>query len=877
MTREPGRRHDVFLSHSSSDKSAVEAVAQRLRAEGVEVFLDKWHLIPGDAWQEALEEALEESATCAVFLGPSGISPWQNKEMRVALEKAAKDRSARVILVLLPGSSEPEEGELSFLRLLTWVDWRAGLEDEDGLRRLIAGIRRVAPEDVRLAKRISSRSAWNVPHRRNQYFTGRDEILERLHAALNAEGSAALGQAISGLGGIGKTQTAVEYCYRYRDDYEAVLWARAETEAELVAGLVEIARVLDLPEKDAQEQEQAVQAVVRWLEEKDSWLLVFDNADTPAMLAPYLPKSPKGHLLLTSRAPNFDVLEVAPLRLELLSAKEAEWFLLERVRRSDPADRERQAARDLAEVVGSLPLALEHAGAYISLHATSFVAYLKSYRSRRLKLLAEGPLRDYREPVTTTWSLNFDQVAAKSEAAAEVLRVCAFMAPDRIPLEIFVQGAAELGPELSEALEGAAEDPSRLDQLLHPLLQYSLLERDPEAGTISIHRVVQEAVRQSLEQAQERTAAEGVVGALVRSYPGPEVDSWPLCERLEPHWVAIAMIINQLKLASEAAGLLLNQAGFYIHARGRYRETTPLYERALAILEHVLGAQHPSVATSLNNLAMLHHAQGDYAKAAPLLERALAIREQVLGAQHADVATGLNNLGLLHYHQGEYAKAAPLLERALAISEQVLGSQHPDVAHSLGNLASLHHAQGDYAEAAPLFERALEISEQVLGSQHPDVATGLNNLAMLHKAQGEFVKAAPLHERALAIREHVLGAQHPNVAESLNNLAGLHHAQGDFAKAAPLLERALAIREQVLGAQHPDVAMSLSNLAMLHHAQGENSKAAPLLERALAIREHVLGAQHPDTVAVSRNYGSALRELGRDDEAAALEGKRRGR
>ena len=286
-------RYDVFLSHSSADKPAVEGIAKRLRDHGLKVFLDKWHLIPGDPWQEALEEALAASETCAVFLGPSGISPWQNKEMRVALERAAKDRSARVIPVLLPGASRPEEPELPpFLSLLTWVDFRAGVEDGEALRRLIAGIRGVAPES--LEREVASKP-WNVPHQRNQYFTGREDVIEQLYEALHADGAAAIGQAISGLGGIGKTQTAVEYCYRHGEEYQAVLWARAETEAELVQGLVEIARVLDLPEKDAQEQEQAVQAVRRWLEREDSWLLVLDNADTPSMLEPYLPTPPRGH------------------------------------------------------------------------------------------------------------------------------------------------------------------------------------------------------------------------------------------------------------------------------------------------------------------------------------------------------------------------------------------------------------------------------------------------------------------------------------------------------------------------------------------------------------------------------------------------------
>lgn len=195
-------------------------MAKRLSAQGVGCFFDKWHLVPGEPWQERLKDALAANSTYAVFLGLTGISPWQNKEMRVALAEP----SARVIPVLLPGSSQPGEEELpSFLRLLTWVDARAGVDDDEALRRLIAGIRGVTPEQI---ERRAPSKRWNVPYPRAQYFTGRDDVIEQLHKALNAEGSAALGQAIHGLGGIGKTQTAVEYCDRYREEYQAVLWTR---------------------------------------------------------------------------------------------------------------------------------------------------------------------------------------------------------------------------------------------------------------------------------------------------------------------------------------------------------------------------------------------------------------------------------------------------------------------------------------------------------------------------------------------------------------------------------------------------------------------------------------------------------------------------
>jgi hypothetical protein len=144
MTEET--EYDVFLSHNSTDKPAVEELARRLVNAGIQPWLDKWNLVPGEPWQEGLKEALDACQTVAVFLGPTGISPWENEEMRLALEERVRDKSRRVIPVLLPGAPDPREKPLPrFLRRLTWVDFRRGLDDEDAFQRLVAGIHGVAP------------------------------------------------------------------------------------------------------------------------------------------------------------------------------------------------------------------------------------------------------------------------------------------------------------------------------------------------------------------------------------------------------------------------------------------------------------------------------------------------------------------------------------------------------------------------------------------------------------------------------------------------------------------------------------------------------------------------------------------------------------
>ncbi len=325
-----------------------------------------------------------------------------------------------------------------------------------------------------------------------------------------------------------------------------------------------------------------------------------------------------------------------------------------------------------------------------------------------------------------------------------------------------------------------------------------------------------------------------------------------------------ALRLNQPFQLAQSAELQeaekLNQQMVQLYRQGKYNEAIPLAKKTLAILEKVLGQEHPYVANNLNNLAVLYREQGSYAKAEPLYLRALTIREKVLGSQHQDVAQSLNNLAELYREQGSYAKAKPLFLRSLAIYEKVLGQEHPDVAESLNNLALLYQTQGNYGKAEPLFLRSLQIREKVLGREHPLVATSLNNLALLYQKQGSYSKAELMYLRSLEIREKVLGLEHPSVATSLNNLALLYEAQGNYGEAEPLFLRSLAILKKILGSEHPNVASSLNNLAGLYNSQGSYSKAEPLYVRSLTIREKVLGREHPD-VALSLNNLASLYQL----------------
>jgi tetratricopeptide (TPR) repeat protein len=444
---------------------------------------------------------------------------------------------------------------------------------------------------------------------------------------------------------------------------------------------VALAVLLQLPEHAAQEQDQIVAAVRRWLQDHPDWLLILDNADDRTLVQDFLPTDLPGRVLLTSRALATGTLAWG-MPMARLPLTEGALFLLRRAKRlplEAPLDAapavERAAAETLCQELDGLPLALDQAAAYLEETGTAPAEYLTLYRQEGKTLRAQrGELAGDHPPITITFALAFEKVAAVSLAAAELLRLCAFLHPEGIPEELLTEGAAELG----DVLGPAVATPIGLVNTRAAAYRYSLLSRDPATKTLTIHRVVQAVLQDEMDADTQRRWAERAVRALARGFPDPEFAHWSRCERWLPQALAGARWIERWGFAFAEAADLLNQAASYLQHRARYAEAEPLYQRALAIGEQALGPAHPDTAQSLNNLAVLYDAQGRYGEAEPLYQRALAIYEQALGPEHPRTATSLNNLAGLYDAQGRYGEAEPLLKRALAIDEQARGPEHPD-------------------------------------------------------------------------------------------------------------------------------------------------------------------------------------------------------
>ena len=473
-----------------------------------------------------------------------------------------------------------------------------------------------------------------------------------------------------------------------------MLWSGADSRDALVSGFGAIASLLDLPEKDERDANVVAEAVRRWLERQTGWLLILDNVeDLAGVVKPFLPASGTGHVLMTTRLQATGAIAQS-VELEKMETEEGALFLLRRAKVIAPdapldaaSEADRKSAREITEEVAGLPLALDQAAAYIEETPSTPAKYLKLYRTEGAALRARrGNLATEHDSVTITFSLAFAQVEKANPAAADLVRVCAFLAPDAIPEEIFTQGGKELGEPLAQA----AGKPLAWDAAVEAAGRFRLIHRNVANDTLNIHRLVQEVLKDGMDAPTRRVWAERVVQALNEVFPYAEFQNWPQCERLIPHAIVAGRLVEDFGLDSVAAARLLNQSGRYLDGRARYAEAEPLYQRALAICEKVLGPDHPSTATSLNNLALLYDHQGRYGEAEPLYQRALAICEKALGPDHPDTATSLNNLAELYRNQGRYAEAEPLYQRALAIREKALGPDHPDTATSLNNLAGLY-------------------------------------------------------------------------------------------------------------------------------------------------------------------------------------------
>jgi nucleoside phosphorylase/tetratricopeptide (TPR) repeat protein len=639
---------------------------------------------------------------------------------------------------------------------------------------------------------------FTVPYERNLCFTGRERELQELRDALVSTNTVALiqPQALSGLGGIGKTQMAVEYAYRYRETYRCILWARAATIDTLISDFVSFADLLQLPQKNASDQENVVEAVKRWFENHADWLLILDNVDEVSLIHDFLPRYAKGHIIITTRAQavgaNFTCIGI-----ESMGMLEGALLLLRRSKLIPVNVTLDQAAETLgSEVIdtaaafatelGQLPLALDQAGAYIEETQCSLLHYIQQYETHRKELLARrGKSKDYPMSVTTTWSLSFQKIKEANPAAAELLNLCAFFAPDVIPEELIRKGASHWSTRLRKAA-----DEFKLDEMIEVLLKFSLIKRQRDDQTLNIHRLVQAVLKDTMKKQTQRRWAEHVVQGVNSVFPDAHnISLWELYMFCIPQVQACCTLVEHYALVSREAITLLNTAVSFLLHQSMYDLAEQLAQKALTMSRQVLEDVRLETATCLENLALIYQDQNKHEQAELLLQQALEIRSQVQGSDLPDQILGFSRLIRIN------DSAKPILLQILNGYKRMLGDW-PNTFAILGNLAKLYQDQNKHEQAELLYQQALEVSTRVHGKDHPDTVSCLRHLAALYEIRGKHEQAKYLLQQMSSL--NVGGQEHEylDIKRSLNSLAPLNWTQEMYDKQAkPLYEFFLSVFE----------------------------------------------------------------------------------
>ena len=868
---ENASRKDFFISYTDADRRWAEWIAWTLEEAGYTSVLQAWDFRPGSNFVLNMQEASAEAERTIMALSPAyPQSHFAASEWAAAF---AQDPAGEKGLLLPVRVQECDLQGL--LPQIVYIDL-VGRTEEEARAELLAGVKRTrtrpttpppfpgpsAPEKPHFPGALPA--VWNVPHLRNPNFTGRVQLLTRLHDAFAGSQTVVSRQpqALCGLGGVGKTQLALEYVYRHAADYERVWWIRSGDTATCTTDFIAFAAALRLPEAADPEQkvpsDVVIAAVRHWLEQHGAWLLIFDNAPAPEAVRDYFPRGGGGHIIVTSRNPTWQGTATA-FPVAVFDREESVAYMLTTARQDDEA-----AATILAETLGDLPLALAQAAAYVSAVRISLSGYLDRFQKKRAELWKnEKAPAEYGETVATTWAVAMQKLVQEVPTAAAVLNLCAFLAPDDIPRSLLTEHPAALPEELA----ALATDSLLLDRAVIALRQYALLDASTE--TLTVHRLVQAVTRDRLNQdtqvAWTKTALQVLGSAFPSENPSPE--DWPMYERLVPHALIATNHAAPYDALLPPVTWLLLKTGLYWADRGQWDDAVRVMSQALEAQQRLFGTEHPETLASMANLANVYSSQGRYEQARTLHEQALAAKRRMLGAEHPNTLNSMTNLAIVYLRQGRYEQARTLHEQALAAKRRMLGPDHPDTLASITNLANVYLRQGRYEQAETLYEQALATGQRVLGTEHPYTLGSMASLATVYLRQGRYEQAQTLYEQALATGQRVLGAEHPHTLASITNLATVYLRQGRYEQAESLYKQALETMEQVLGAEHPDALANMNNLATVYLGQERYAQALPLHEQVLAARQRVLGPEHPDTLASMTNLAAVY--LGQERYAQA--------
>lgn len=696
----------------------------------------------------------------------------------------------------------------------------------------------------------------NLPRSGVVQFVGREAELSQLHQQLQASEQSTV-FAISGMGGVGKTELVLQYAHAYKHLYQGgVCWLQAKG-TDIGTQIVQFARSrLQLnPSEDLEILEQVGHCWAYWPE--GEVLVVIDDVMDYDTIKTYLPAGkPRFKVLLTTRLRLG--ASIQKLAIEVLKETEA-LAMLESLTTRERIQSDIKTAQLIYQWLGGLPLGLELVGRYLNLKEDlSLAKMLERLKGKRLQARAiTTPEAEMTAKlgVADAFDLSWDMLDTDAKTLAYLLSL---FAPASIPWTL-VESC--LPDKDEEDLEDLRDD---------RLLKLNMIQRKGD-GLYQLHQLIREFLHDksqaidSTEDLTQRLCCHlAQVGKEIPESPSRQylLQIAPAIPHLEEVAQSLVSSLDDEDLMSPFEGL-----GRFYENQGFYQQAEIWCERGCTQTQARFGNSHLEVAHSYSNLANIYQAQGRYEEAEKLFVQALNLRKQLSAEDAPEVADSLNSLAVLFCRQGRYQEAEDYLTQALAIWQLAYGNEHPHTADALNNLGMLYNDQGKYDEAEPILKQTLDLRRRLLGNNHPRITTSLNNLAYCYNAKQNYDEAEPLFQEALETAKRILGEEHLRVAEYQNNLASLYLLLKRFDEAKPLLEQALLLQQKNLGEEHPHVAMGLHNLAYLYYLQGNYSDSEKLYFDSLSMRKRLLGESHP-LVAISFNNLATLYRETKDFDRA---------
>ncbi len=739
----------ISYSHDSEEhKKNVHEFSERLRLENFNCWIDQYEIVPVQGWLKWMEQQIKDAdfvlTVCnerygKIFSGEIEEGKGVTREATYISQEIYDKFGKNEKFIPITLSDEDREHVPPILSQGNIYNiYRP--EEFQKLVNHLNSFNPTAPSEL-----PKKPKAFTVPYHRNEYFTGRENLIKQIEDFLKPGEKAALTQpqkqAISGLGGIGKTQIAVEYAYRHKDSYNSILWINAENEASLAKSVAEIAEAIDLPGKKSQEQEIIFSSFKNWMKRERVWLLILDNVDDMKFFNEFVPTGFLGSVLITTRrratgqAHELHVEEMEDEGILLLLRRSGVIGEKEEIEKAP--EEALNNAKEINKKFDGLPLALEQAGAYIKETGINLEKFLELFEAFGKDFLKEKPeTQDYPQSVAQVFAMSLEKTEKESPEAGELIRLCAFFDADSIPEIIFKEGKEHLSQRLKEV----AGNEFKWNGLITKASKFSLIKRTQSGESLSndqkenqrgeslrIHRLAQQVFRDGLQD--PKSWAEKAIKALNGAFPDAEkFENWYLCRQLFPSVKALTDLTSDNDLEIPELGQICNQTGYYLMQIGVYEESRKFLEKAHDINKNCYLGEHPELARSLNYFGALESWEGNYEKSESLLKDSLQMRKNIFGKQHKDVARSLNDLARIYDLQCRYKNAKPLAKEAFTMMKNIYGEEHVDISDSLNNLASSYEGLKRYSEAETLYKKALEMRKKLLKEEHPKVATSLHNL-----------------------------------------------------------------------------------------------------------------------------------------------------